>query len=76
MLQVSKLDTLAGIAIKYNVEVGALKVANGLYSDMSLFARDHVKIPKKKLPPSMYSMQMWISPSLCLKHSNQIFQIN
>ena len=49
MLQVSKLDTLAGIAIKYNVEVGALKVANGLYSDMSLFARDHVKIPKKKL---------------------------
>ena len=54
MLQVSKLDTLAGIAIKYNVEVGALKVANGLYSDMSLFARDHVKIPKKKLPPSMY----------------------
>lgn len=54
MTQVSKLDTLAGIAIKYNVEVGALKVANGLYSDMSLFARDHVKIPKKKLPPSMY----------------------
>ncbi|WZN61850.1 LysM domain-containing protein [Chloropicon roscoffensis] len=52
--KVSKLDTLAGIAIKYNVEVGALKVANGLYSDMSLFARDHVKIPKKKLPPSMY----------------------
>ncbi|QDZ22804.1 hypothetical protein A3770_08p53220 [Chloropicon primus] len=52
--KVSKLDTLAGIAIKYNVQVGELKRANGLHSDMSLFARDHVKIPRKKLHPSMY----------------------
>jgi len=52
--KVSKLDTLAGIAIKYNVQVGEIKLANGLHSDMSLFARDHIKIPKKKLPPSMY----------------------
>mmetsp|Transcript_437 Transcript_437/g.806 ORF Transcript_437/g.806 Transcript_437/m.806 type:complete len:434 (+) Transcript_437:198-1499(+) len=52
--KVNKLDTLAGIAIKYNVQVGDVKLANGLHSDMSLYARDHIKIPKKKLPPSMY----------------------
>ena len=34
--------------------MGEIKLANGLHSDMSLFARDHIKIPKKKLPPSMY----------------------
>merc|ERR1712157_314564 len=52
--KVTKLDTLAGIAIKYNVQVGDIKLANGLHSDMSLYAREHIKIPKKKLPPSMY----------------------
>ena len=53
-VQVTKLDTLAGIAIKYNTQVGDIKRANGLHSEMSLYARDTLKIPKKKLPASMY----------------------
>ncbi|GLC34327.1 hypothetical protein PLESTM_000182900 [Pleodorina starrii] len=48
--QVSKLDTLAGLAIKYNVSVGDIKRANGLLSDNALYARGVVLIPTRHLP--------------------------
>lgn len=43
---VNKLDTLAGLAIKYQVTVTDIKRCNGLLSDNALFARTTIKIPK------------------------------
>ncbi|KXZ54734.1 hypothetical protein GPECTOR_4g803 [Gonium pectorale] len=48
--QVTKLDTLAGLAIKYNVSVGDIKRANGLLSDSALYARGTILIPSGHLP--------------------------
>ncbi|CAN7121019.1 unnamed protein product [Brassica rapa subsp. narinosa] len=36
--RVSKFDTLAGVAIKYGVEVGDVKKMNGLVTDLQMFA--------------------------------------
>ncbi|KAK2635726.1 hypothetical protein Ddye_030518 [Dipteronia dyeriana] len=50
---VSKLDTLAGIAIKYGVEVADIKKMNGLATDLQMFARKSLQIPLPgKHPPS------------------------
>ncbi|KAH7277283.1 hypothetical protein KP509_39G043900 [Ceratopteris richardii] len=43
--QVSNLDTLAGLAIKYGVEVADIKRANGLATDLHMFGRRTLKIP-------------------------------
>lgn len=48
--KVNKLDTLAGLAIRYNVSVADIKRANGLLSDTAMFARDTLLIPKHCLP--------------------------
>ncbi|KAK9867163.1 hypothetical protein WJX84_006525 [Apatococcus fuscideae] len=48
--KVSKLDTLAGLAIRYNVTVSDIKRANGLLSDNSMFARDTLIIPSGPIP--------------------------
>lgn len=48
--KVSKLDTLAGLAIRYHVTVSDIKRANGLLSDTAMFARGTLLIPKKPLP--------------------------
>ncbi|GIL53464.1 hypothetical protein Vafri_9057 [Volvox africanus] len=48
--QVSKLDTLAGLAIRYNISVGDIKRSNGLLSDSALYARSIILIPTKHLP--------------------------
>lgn len=51
--QVSKLDTLAGVAIKYGVEVADIKRMNGLASDLQMFALKTLKIPLPgRHPPS------------------------
>lgn len=50
--KVSKLDTLAGLAIKYHVTVSDIKRANGILSDNAMFAREHVKIPTGSIPLS------------------------
>ncbi|KAK4261929.1 hypothetical protein QN277_004863 [Acacia crassicarpa] len=42
---VSKLDTLAGIAIKYGVEVSDIKRMNGLVTDLQMFALKTLHIP-------------------------------
>eukprot|EP00249_Psilotum_nudum_P017552 c26387_g1_i1 orf=355-1536(-) len=51
--RVSKLDTLAGVAIKYGVEVADIKRANGLVTDIQMFALRILKIPLPgRHPPS------------------------
>lgn len=50
LLQVTKLDTLAGLAIRYNVTVSDIKRANGLLSEITMYARDSLLIPTRPLP--------------------------
>ncbi|GMY17927.1 hypothetical protein FCV25MIE_13166 [Fagus crenata] len=50
---VSKMDTLAGIAIKYGVEVADIKKMNGLVTDLQMFALKYLQIPLPgRHPPS------------------------
>ncbi|KAL3510248.1 hypothetical protein ACH5RR_029649 [Cinchona calisaya] len=50
---VSKFDTLAGVAIKYGVEVADIKRMNGLVSDLQMFALKTLQIPLPgRHPPS------------------------
>ncbi|KAF8059177.1 hypothetical protein HT031_005349 [Scenedesmus sp. PABB004] len=48
--RVTKLDTLAGLAIRYNVTVSDIKRANGILSDNAMFARECIKIPTGQMP--------------------------
>ncbi|CAN6992053.1 unnamed protein product [Brassica oleracea var. botrytis] len=51
--RVSKFDTLAGVAIKYGVEVGDVKKMNGLVTDLQMFALKSLLIPLPgRHPPS------------------------
>ncbi|KAI3746536.1 hypothetical protein L6452_08970 [Arctium lappa] len=50
---VTKFDTLAGVAIKYDVEVADIKRMNGLTTDLHMFARKTLQIP---LPGSQISI--------------------
>ncbi|XP_027355497.1 lysM and putative peptidoglycan-binding domain-containing protein 1-like [Abrus precatorius] len=50
---ISKLDTLAGIAIKYGVEVAEIKKMNGLVTESQMFALKILHIPPHgRHPPS------------------------
>ncbi|KAL6295398.1 hypothetical protein ACE6H2_003540 [Prunus campanulata] len=50
---VSKFDTLAGVAIKYGVEVADIKKMNGLVTDRQMFALRFLQIPLPgRHPPS------------------------
>ncbi|KAL1556453.1 hypothetical protein AAHA92_12073 [Salvia divinorum] len=50
---VSKYDTLAGVAIKYGVEVADIKRLNGLVTDLQMFALKTIQIPLPgRHPPS------------------------
>ncbi|KAJ7954538.1 LysM and putative peptidoglycan-binding domain-containing protein [Quillaja saponaria] len=50
---VSKLDTLAGVAIKYGVEVADIKKMNRLVTDLQMFALKSLHIPLPgRHPPS------------------------
>ncbi|XP_030454838.1 uncharacterized protein LOC115676105 [Syzygium oleosum] len=51
--EVTKMDTLAGIAIKYGVEVTDIKRMNGLATDLQMFALKTLRIPLPgRHPPS------------------------
>ncbi|KAH7529394.1 hypothetical protein FEM48_Zijuj05G0179600 [Ziziphus jujuba var. spinosa] len=51
--RVSKMDTLAGVAIKYGVEVADIKRMNGLATDLQMFALKTLQIPLPgRHPPS------------------------
>ncbi|KAL6883303.1 hypothetical protein ACP4OV_010717 [Aristida adscensionis] len=53
--RVGKLDTLAGVAIKYGVEVADIKRLNGLSTDLQMFAHKTLRIPLPgRHPPSPY----------------------
>ncbi|KAL6643232.1 hypothetical protein ACP70R_021413 [Stipagrostis hirtigluma subsp. patula] len=53
--RVGKLDTLAGVAIKYGVEVADIKRLNGLSTDLQMFAHKTLRIPLPgRHPPSSY----------------------
>ncbi|PSR88325.1 LysM and putative peptidoglycan-binding domain-containing protein [Actinidia chinensis var. chinensis] len=43
--RVSRMDTLAGVAIKYGVEVADIKRLNGLLTDLQMFALKSLQIP-------------------------------
>ncbi|KAJ4774341.1 Peptidoglycan-binding LysM domain-containing protein [Rhynchospora pubera] len=43
--EVCKLDTLAGIAIKYGVEISDVRRLNGLATDLQMFAHKTLRIP-------------------------------
>nr|GEV58426.1 hypothetical protein [Tanacetum cinerariifolium] len=50
---VTRFDTLAGVAIKYGVEVADIKRMNGLTTDLQMFARKSLRIPSPgRFPPS------------------------
>lgn len=51
--RVSKMDTLAGVAIKYGVEIGDIRRMNGLVTDLQMFAHKSLQIPLPgRHPPS------------------------
>ncbi|KAG7554565.1 LysM domain [Arabidopsis suecica] len=51
--RISKFDTLAGIAIKYGVEVADVKKMNNLVTDLQMFALKSLQIPLPgRHPPS------------------------
>ncbi|XP_038978004.1 uncharacterized protein LOC103723258 isoform X1 [Phoenix dactylifera] len=51
--RVSKMDTLAGVAIKYGVEVADIRRLNGLVTDLQMFAHKSLQIPLPgRHPPS------------------------
>ncbi|XP_075522355.1 uncharacterized protein LOC142555394 [Primulina tabacum] len=51
--RVSKFDTLAGVAIRYGVEVADIKRLNGLVTDLQMFALKTLQIPLPgRHPPS------------------------
>lgn len=47
--KILKTDTLAGVAVRYNITVSDVKRANGFLSDTAMFAREYVHIPTKQL---------------------------
>ncbi|XP_012451520.1 uncharacterized protein LOC105773882 [Gossypium raimondii] len=50
---VSRFDTMAGVAIKYGVEVADIKKMNGLVTDFQMFALKSIQIPLPgRHPPS------------------------
>ncbi|GJM97365.1 hypothetical protein PR202_ga14287 [Eleusine coracana subsp. coracana] len=53
--EVSRMDTLAGIAIKYGVEISDIKRANGFVSDSQMFAHKTllIPLPGKPIPSSV-----------------------
>ncbi|XP_072963708.1 uncharacterized protein [Typha angustifolia] len=52
--RVTKMDTLAGIAIKYGVEVADIRRLNGLVTDLQMFAHKTLQIPLPgRHPPSL-----------------------
>ncbi|KAD1001265.1 hypothetical protein E3N88_43421 [Mikania micrantha] len=60
---VTKFDTLAGVAIKYGVEVADIKRMNGLTTDLQMFACKSLKIPLPgRHPPSPIMSKGYYTP--------------
>ncbi|KAH7550646.1 hypothetical protein JRO89_XS13G0237400 [Xanthoceras sorbifolium] len=61
--QVSKMDTLAGVAIKYGVEVADIKRLNGLATDLQMFALKKLQIPLPGRHPPSPNLSNGAAPS-------------
>lgn len=48
--KVRQKDTLAGLAVKYNVSISDIKRANGFQTDSALYGKEWVIIPRKPFP--------------------------
>lgn len=48
--QISKMDTMAGLAIRYDVTVSDIKRSNSFLSESAMFARKTLLIPTRPLP--------------------------
>ncbi|KAL8254195.1 hypothetical protein R6Q59_032416 [Mikania micrantha] len=60
---VTKFDTLAGVAIKYGVEVADIKRMNGLTTDLQMFALKSLQIPLPgRHPPSPITSNGYHTP--------------
>ncbi|BDA48709.1 probable LysM and putative peptidoglycan-binding domain-containing protein at N-terminal half [Coccomyxa sp. Obi] len=57
--QVTKFDTLAGLAVRYHVSVSDIKRSNGLLSDSAMYAKDTLLIPTRAMPPLGVEYQTW-----------------
>ncbi|GMH41899.1 hypothetical protein BSKO_09809 [Bryopsis sp. KO-2023] len=53
--KVSKTDTIAGLAVKYNTTIMDIKRVNGLRSDFAMFARGVLVIPPPGTTPTVGS---------------------
>lgn len=76
---VTKFDTLAGVAIKYGVEVADIKRMNGLTTDLQMFALKSLQIPlpgRHPRPPSPIMSNGYHTPgqtSSDITHSNRTY---
>ncbi|XP_025797841.1 uncharacterized protein LOC112877697 isoform X2 [Panicum hallii] len=62
--RVCRFDTLAGVAIKYGVEVADVKRANGLTTDLQMFAHKTLRVPLHgRHPPAAATSPPSSSPS-------------
>nr|GEX48603.1 hypothetical protein [Tanacetum cinerariifolium] len=57
---VTKFDTLAGVAIKYGVEVADIKKMNGLTTDLQMFSRKtlHIPLPGRHPPSPIMNIEL------------------
>ncbi|GAB4850629.1 hypothetical protein Ancab_029938 [Ancistrocladus abbreviatus] len=60
---VSKMDTLAGVAIKYGVEVADIRKMNGLVTDRQMFALKTLHIPLPGRHPPSHCLSNGSSPA-------------
>ncbi|KAK9076294.1 hypothetical protein SSX86_004627 [Deinandra increscens subsp. villosa] len=64
---VTKYDTLAGVAIKYGVEVADIKRMNGFTTDLQMFALKSLQIPLPgRHPPSPITSNGYHTPGLLI----------
>nr|CAB3502265.1 unnamed protein product [Digitaria exilis] len=61
--RVCRFDTLAGVAIKYGVEVADVKRANGLTTDLQMFAHKTLRVPLHGRHPPAATPSPSSSPS-------------
>ncbi|KAD3641945.1 hypothetical protein E3N88_31169 [Mikania micrantha] len=73
---VTKFDTLAGVAIKYGVEVADIKRMNGQTTDLQMFACKSLKIPLPgRHPPSPIMSKGYYTPGKSKSENNGLSKI-
>ncbi|GJP75727.1 hypothetical protein CLOP_g6134 [Closterium sp. NIES-67] len=65
--EVTRFDTLAGIAIRYGAEVADIKKANRISTDSQMFAMRLIRVP---LSPDLSASPPLLSPTACHRASS------